>query len=187
MQKACQSVSLQYTHVTGMSYQPNPLRSVFLSFGFNHVNVMWDPPRVKQALPNMRSPWQLQRPLVSTPPSDKSIKKWTSDTLATVTATLTSRKHCNSEPTSSSRLRLRSPALIRRASLTVPSTGQPAATRASPSIQQAHPLAVTELLQGRTPTPALASPLQQQLHPASRRCARIPTNGPFQGQYHRRH
>jgi hypothetical protein len=88
--------------------------------------VMWKPPTVKQALPNQCSPWQLQCPLVRMLPSDKSIKMRRSDTLASVTATLTSREHCNSEYASSStcsRLHQWSPALIRPAGLTVTSAG----------------------------------------------------------------
>jgi hypothetical protein len=52
-----------------------------------HVTIkyVWEPPTVKQVLPNQCSPQQLQCPLVCAPPSDKSIKKLTSNTQATVT------------------------------------------------------------------------------------------------------
>jgi hypothetical protein len=43
---------------------------------------LWEPTKVKWALPSQRSPRQLQRPLVHAPPSDKSINMRTSGTLA---------------------------------------------------------------------------------------------------------
>jgi hypothetical protein len=95
-----------------------------------HVTIkysyVWEPPTVKQVLPNQRSPQQLQCPLVCVLPSNKSIKKRTSNTLASVTAMLTSRQHRNSEATSSStnsRLHQRSPVFIRPAALAIASTG----------------------------------------------------------------
>jgi hypothetical protein len=45
---------------------------------------LWGPPTVKQALPKQHSPQQLQRPLDSAPPSDKSIQMWASNTLASI-------------------------------------------------------------------------------------------------------
>jgi hypothetical protein len=54
---------------------------------------------VKQAPPNQRSPWQLQCPLVSPPPSDN--KNADVRLLASVTTTLASREHRSSESTSS--------------------------------------------------------------------------------------
>jgi hypothetical protein len=86
------------------------------------TNKVWEPPTVKQALLNQRSPWQLQCPLVHTPPSDKSIRMRMSDTLASNTAMLTSRGHHNSESTSNStrsRLHQQSLVLIRPAGLTI--------------------------------------------------------------------
>jgi hypothetical protein len=53
---------------------------------------VWETPTVKRALPNQRSPRQLQRPFVLTLHSDKSIKMRTSDTLASMEA---SCERCN--------------------------------------------------------------------------------------------
>jgi hypothetical protein len=61
--------------------------------------ILWEPLTVKRALPNLHSPWQLQRPLGLAPPSDKHIKMRSSGTAATVTVTLTSRQQHNSEST----------------------------------------------------------------------------------------
>jgi hypothetical protein len=47
------------------------------------TSLLWEPSSVKQALPNQDTR-QLQRPLVRTPPSDKSTNMLTSDTVATV-------------------------------------------------------------------------------------------------------
>jgi hypothetical protein len=46
---------------------------------FKHLNLagaVWEPPTVKRALLNQRSPWHLQCPLVIMPPTGKSIKMW---------------------------------------------------------------------------------------------------------------
>jgi hypothetical protein len=56
---------------------------------------------MEQALPNQRSPRQLHRSLVSAPPSGKSMKMRKSHTLTSVTTTLGSREHRNSDSTSS--------------------------------------------------------------------------------------
>jgi hypothetical protein len=61
--------------------------------------LVWEPPTVKRALPNRRSPWQLQCPLVDAPPSDKSIKMQTSGRAESVTDTLTSRHQYSSDST----------------------------------------------------------------------------------------
>jgi hypothetical protein len=92
------------------------------------------------------------------------------------------REHCNSKSHSnstSSRLRQRSPVLIRLAGLAVISAGQPAATRALPGILQACQLAVTGLPQGRLLTLAQANQLQWELHPASSRPALASNKWPF--------
>jgi hypothetical protein len=84
------------------------------------TNIMWEPPTVQnilltqcskskrylyttacslavctptQALPNHRSPQKLQRPLVSTPPSGKSIKMRMSDTLTSISGRLKRLEH----------------------------------------------------------------------------------------------
>jgi hypothetical protein len=88
--------------------------------------VMWQPPTIKQALHNQRSPWQLQHPFFCEPPSDKSIKMRAPNTLASVIATLTSREYCNCKSSSSKQA-------ADSASICQYSTGQLAAAGASPS------------------------------------------------------
>jgi hypothetical protein len=127
----------------------------------------------------------------STPrPTDwRTVRRNVTPTLASVTIALASRER-NSQSTSSS-------TAADAASDRQRSSAQPAAAGASPPLELVSPLlqefrpasswlAITGLLQG-VPTLALASQLRRELRPAFSRRARLPTNGPFQGQYHRCH
>jgi hypothetical protein len=82
--------------VTGLSANLHAAVLKFMSIPAKHK---WEPPTTKWVLPNQRSPWKLQCPLVLTSPSDKSIKMQTSSMVASVTTTLVSREHHNSEST----------------------------------------------------------------------------------------
>jgi hypothetical protein len=108
----------------------------------------------------------------------------TSGMLASVTTTLASKEQRNSGSPSSST------AGDSASAHHAGQLGSQPLAPTSPLLQELRPasswLAITGLLQGRTPTLTLASPLQRELHLASGRRAWLPTNRPFQGQqYHR--
>jgi hypothetical protein len=69
----CHTATAHYTNYALRSPHPFPHSLQHLS---NYLcrGVMWEPPTGKQELPNHRSPWQLQHPLVSAPPSDRSTR-----------------------------------------------------------------------------------------------------------------
>jgi hypothetical protein len=145
------------------------------------------PPTPKQVLTNQCSPWQLQHPLFCALPSYKSIKKQTFNMLASVTAMLMPRQHHNSKVTSSStnnQLRQWSPVLITPAGLTAISTSYCKSFTWHPKGTLARSPGV---LQGRTPTQALANLLWWELPLDCSKCERLLTNGPFQGQQYNRH
>jgi hypothetical protein len=111
------------------------------------------------------SPQQLQRPLVRAPPGDKSIKIQIPGILASETAKLSSREHRNCESTSrpSSKHRQPTPPVTTSAhQATQPQQefasqlASPPLTPASPLLQELCPasrrLATTGLLLGRTPS-----------------------------------
>jgi hypothetical protein len=113
-------------------------------------------------------------------PSDKSIKMWASNMLASVTSvttTLASREHSNSESTSSSSAAnsasdcQRSPGQPAAAGVFAGLPASPPLAPASPLLQELHLasrwLAITGLLQVRKPTLVMASLLRQELHQVS--------------------
>jgi hypothetical protein len=115
----CHSATALHTNYRLWSPHPFPHTLQHLS---NHPcgELTWKPHTVKRALQNKRSPWHLQRPFVSAPPSGKCILVRTPDTLASVTSFTTtpaSRRQHKRECSSSRHCQR--------------SSGQPAVTGAS--------------------------------------------------------
>jgi hypothetical protein len=122
--------------------------------------ILWESPTVKRALPKQRLPWQLQRPLVCAPPSNKIWR------CGPPTRQHESQLFLHQESTATASLLVTAPAAD-YTSDRQRSSGQPA----SPSLAQASSCGRSFASQPTSLSLALVSLLLQELLPASRRHA----------------